>query len=152
MEHDREVKNGDDEEQPDNGRNYTYETVSGQLTITKCVTKEQLIEILEALDGNVNELLFHYEYDDHTAKLNFTGLDDKFSHLKTLSFESCPLMDFDFTNNTVQSLSFDQSSDCSGRFRFKLPELKHLHFSFITMDQPQDFGSSVSMSPKLESL
>lgn len=131
-------------------RKYLISGNGTKITVLREISQDELVSLVADHGTTVNELRFEYREDSQPI----TFSDFKFPNLEKLSFWYCAMDFFRLVNAPkLKSLSIEQASCCSlEHFSFCLPSLEVLSFEFCTINDPSDFGESVSNSPLLDRL
>ncbi len=119
--------------------------------------RQELVDILRELEHSrtIRDLEFRYEYDDVDPPMLDLDLDlDEFlPSVARLELYCCFLGNFNLRSSSLTSLSIEQISTYGIKtFSFRLPALRSLNFQFVLLDDPTDFGASVSASPRLDAI
>jgi len=122
------------------------------IEVSSPINQDELVNLVAQYGTTIKELEFYFHNEGEAAQISFTQ-DFKFPNLESLEFHYCSLDVFTLVNAPkLKSLSFEQCTDSLEFIKFRLPSLEHLSFDFITINDPSDFGDSLSNSPLLETV
>jgi len=109
---------------------------------------------LSTIGINMTSLTCYPEYDDHTPIVDFSKV--HLPNVKSISLTCQGVKSVHFTiENTplLESLSIESNGPQPLEyFLLHLPNLSHLSFQFVHIDNPSGFGKSLSKCPNLESV
>jgi len=130
------------------------EGISYSLDVTVPLSQEALVKLsVSPLGMNLEQVTIYPEYEDGDPPVIDTS-QVTFPMLKKFSAECQAFQSVHFTADCfplLESLSIE--SPCAttlDAFHTELPNLQHMNFQYVTIEDTSDFGPSLSRSPKLE--
>jgi len=129
-------------------KKYSLAENGTEIEVSIAVTQDELVNLVALHGATVKKLTFHYE--EESKPIRFAHFE--FANLEQLEFNYCAVGVFNLVNAPkLKSLSIEQCSYCPLYcIAFRLPSLESLSFEFCTIDDPSDFGDSLSNSPLLK--
>lgn len=129
-------------------KKYSITENGTKIEVSTVISQDELVSLVADHGTTVKELRFQYE--DESQPISFS--DFEFPNLEKLEFYYCAVDFFSLVNAPkLKWLSIEQASYCSiEHITFRLPSLEVLSFEFCTINDPSDFGESLTNSPLLE--